>query len=56
MFVFIRQLFIVLVLMLAFGRSLAMKYLSMNNKPCIFKLTPIDLNPDELYFYPSLLA
>ena len=44
------QTYIVLVLgLLGFGGSLAIKCISMNNKPCIVKLTVIDLNLDEIH-------
>ena len=47
---FIKQMFIVLVLLLlCFGGSLAIKCVSMNNKPCMPRPMLIHLNPDELY-------
>ena len=45
MFGFIKQAFIVL---LSFSRSLATKYISLNNEPCLARPTLIDLNSDEL--------
>ena len=45
-----KQMAIVLVLvLLCFNGSLAIKYVSMKSKPCIFKPMLIHLNPDELY-------
>ena len=46
---FIKQTSIVLVLMLlGFGRSLAIKCVSMNSQSCMVRPTLIDMNPDEL--------
>ena len=45
---------------LSFSKSLAAKYVSLNNQPCIVKSTLIDLNPDEprieLYYHPFLVT
>ena len=43
--------FLVLVL-LCFGGSLAIKCAFMNNQPRLVRLTLIDLNLDELQYYP----
>ena len=45
---------------MSFSKSLAAKYVSLNNQPCIVKSTLIDLNPDEprkeLYYHPFLVT
>ena len=38
----------VLIALLSFIGSLATKYVSLNNEPCIIRPTLIDLNPVEL--------
>ena len=43
MFKLIKQMFITL---LSFSGSLATKYVSLNNEPCMIRYTLIDLNPD----------
>ena len=48
-------IFLVLVL-LFFGRSLAIKCLSMNNQSCMVKPRFIDLNPDELHYHPFIIS
>ena len=54
---FIKQTYIVLLLLLlGFGRSLATKCPSMNNQPCTPRLSLIDLNPDELPYYPFMVS
>ena len=53
MFRLIRQVFIGL---LCFSRSLAIKYGSLNNKPCMIRPTLIDLNPIELNYYPFMIS
>lgn len=48
---FIKQMFIVFVLaLLSFGGSLAIKYISMNYQPYIFRSTLSDLNHDEFHY------
>ena len=50
---FIEHRFLVLVLVvLSLGRSLAINCLCINNQPCMFRPMLIDLNPDELHYYP----
>ena len=41
--------------MLCFGRSLAIKWICMNNQQCITRPTIIDLNLDELHYYPFII-
>ena len=49
---FIRQkFFVMMLLLLGFGVSLAIKCISMNNQPCLVRPTHIDLNPEELCHY-----
>ena len=45
MFSLIKQVFIAV---LRFRKSLAAKYVSLNNEPCMIRNTFIDLNPFEL--------
>ena len=53
----IKQMFIVLVLLLlVFGGSLSTKRVSMNNKPCLVRPTIIDLNADEIDYYPCIVS
>ena len=49
MFSLIKQVFRAL---LSFCRSLATKYLSLNNKPCMIT----DLSPFELTYYPFMIS
>ena len=50
-------MFIVLVLMLVgFGGSLTIKCVSMNNQACLVRPTLIDLNLDELLYYPFIIS
>ena len=50
-------MFIVLVLvLLCFGGSLAIKCASKNNEPCLIRPTLIDLNFDELHYYPFIIC
>ena len=44
MFGFIKE---ALIALLSFGGSLAVKFTSLNNEPCLATLTLIDLNCDE---------
>ena len=41
--------------LLGFGRSLAIKCVSMNNQQCMVGPRLIDLNPDELHYYSFLV-
>ena len=52
MFSLIKQAFIAL---LSFSKSLATKYVSLNNEPCMIRLTLIDINPFELKYYPFMI-
>ena len=45
----IKQVFIML---LSFGGFLVTKYEYVSNKPCMVRPTLIDLNPNELNYYP----
>ena len=49
---FIKQMVIALMLvLLCFGGSLAIKCVSINNQPCMVRSILIDLNPNELFYY-----
>ena len=50
---FIEHRFLVLVLVvLSLGTSLAINCLGIINQPCMVRPMLIDLNPDELHYYP----
>ena len=53
MFSYIKQVFIVL---LIFNSSLATKYLSLNNEPCMVRPTLTDLDLVELKYYPFMIS
>ena len=53
-FRFVKQGFIVLVL--CFWGSLGIKCVSLNNQPSIDRSIFIELNPDELHFYPFMVS
>ena len=53
MFSLIKQLFIVLQ---SFSSSLATKYVSLNDEPCMIRLTLIDLNPIDLEYYLFMIS
>ena len=53
MFSLIKQLFIVL---MSFSESLATKWVSLNDEPCIIRPTLIDLNRVELKYYPFIIS
>ena len=56
MYKFIKQKLIILVLVpVCFGKSLAIRSVSMNNRLCMVRQALIDLNPDELYHYPFII-
>ena len=50
---FIKEAFIVL---LNFSSSLVIKYLPLNDKPCMIRPTFIDLNHVELYYYTFMIG
>ena len=52
MFSLIKQVFIVL---LSFSSSLATKYVSLIDEPCMVRPALIDLNPFELKHYPFII-
>ena len=52
MFWLIKQVSIAL---LSFSELLACKCVPLNDTPCINRLTLIDLNPIELYYYPFMI-
>ena len=55
MFEFIKQRFIILVLvLLGFGGSLATKCLSMNNQLRVVRQTLFDFSFDQLHYYPFI--
>ena len=57
MYKFIKQKLIILVLVpVCFGKYLAIRSVSMNNRLCMVRQTLIDLNPDELYHYPFIIS
>lgn len=54
---FLKQMLIILVLMmLGFGGLLTAKCVSLDNQTCAVTSTDIDLNPDELHFYPFAVS
>ena len=53
MFSLIKQVFIVL---LSFSSSLATKYVSLIDEPCMVRPALIDLNPFELKHYPFMIS
>ena len=53
MFSLIKQVFIVL---LSFSSSLATKYVSLIDEPCMVRPALIDLNPFELKYYPFMIS
>ena len=54
---FIKQIFIVLVLiLLCSGGSIGIECVSMNNQPCMVRPMLIDVNPDELHYYPYIIS
>ena len=54
---FIKLMFIVLLLvLLCFSGSLAIKYISMNDQACLVRPTLIDLNLDELHYQPFIIS
>ena len=53
---FINQMFIVLVLILCFGRSLIINCISINDQHCIARPTLIDLNLDKLHYSPFIIS
>ena len=42
--------------MLYFTGSLAIKYVSVNNQQCMISSMLIDLNLDELHYYPFIIS
>ena len=46
----------VFIILLRFSSSLATKYLSLNDEPCMIRPTLIDLNPVELKYYPFMIS
>ena len=46
----------VLIVLLSFSSSLATKCVSLNDKPCMFRPTLIDLNPVELTYYLFMIS
>ena len=44
------------ILLLNFSESLAIKFLSLNDEPCLVRPTLIDLNPVELKYYPFTVS
>ena len=53
MFKLIKQ---AVVALLTFTGSLATKCMSLNSEPYIVRSTVIDLNPDELNYYPFMIS
>ena len=53
---FIKQTYVFLALvMLGFNGSLTTKCVSMNSQPCMVRPMFIDLNHDELHYYPFII-
>ena len=44
------------IVLLSFSRSLAIKSVSLKNKPCITRPTLVDLNPVELNYFPLMIS
>ena len=42
--------------LLSFSGSSAITYVSLNNKPCMIRSTPIDFNSAELNYYPFMVS
>ena len=42
--------------LLSFSGSSAITYVSLNNKLCMIRSTPIDFNSVELNYYPSMVS
>ena len=40
----------------SFSGSLATKCMSLNDEPCLVRPNLIDLNPNELYYYPFMVS
>ena len=53
MFSLIKKLYIVI---LSFSSSLATKCVSLNDEPCMIRLTLIDLNLVESKYYPFMIS
>ena len=53
MFSLIKQVFIVLS---SFSSSVATKSVSLNDEPCMIRLTLIDLNPVEVKYYLFMIS
>ena len=54
---FMKQMFIILVLLLlGFCGSLAIKCMSINNQPCMVRPILSNLNPDKLHYYPFIVS
>ena len=54
---FIKQMFIGLVLVLLyFDGSLAIKCIPLNSQPCLVRVKVIDLNLDEVYYYQFVIS
>ena len=50
------RFFVLVLVVLWFGRSLTMKCVSMNNQSCIVRQILTDLSPNELYYYPLITS
>ena len=46
----------VLIALLSFSGSLAAKCMFLNDEPCLARPTVIDLNPNELHYYPFMVS
>ena len=42
--------------LLGFSKSLATKCLFLNDEPCMVRSTLIDMNPNELKYYPLIIS
>ena len=49
----IKKVFLAL---LSFSKSLAIKFVSLNNKPCIIRPSLVDVSPAELNYYPFMVS
>ena len=56
MFRFIKQVLLSVIGLLNLSASLATRCMSLNNEPCMTRLTLIALNPVKLNYYPHMIS
>ena len=49
-------MFGIFIALLCFSKSLAAKYLFLNGEPCKVRPNVIDMNPNELKYYPFMIS